>query len=167
RRVSGGLAEVQDAPGQMAVAARFDPVAETLDHSSDITVGDDLAQLVTATLELLPDAGVMPYQMGRQVRHADLLPTEPARLPPIETRRPERIEVNPIEHRLQDAGRAIVRLHRIREDELAAGLQHAIDLGEHPPAVPGVKQRILRPSVVELPGVERNRLEARVVHADQ
>src|SRR5690606_40381407 len=30
-----------------------------------------------------------------------------------------------------------------------------------------VKQRILRPSVVELPGVERNRLEARVVHADQ
>src|SRR5690606_20048604 len=42
-----------------------------------------------------------------------------------------------------------------------------VDLGEHPRAISGMQQRILRPGVVELRAIERNGLEARVMDADE
>src|SRR5690606_28844675 len=77
-QTSARFAEVQDAPGQMAAAAGFDPVAEPLDHAGDVPVRNHLPKLAPARLELLANAPVVADQMRREIVEPDLVPAEPA-----------------------------------------------------------------------------------------
>src|SRR5690606_16726327 len=141
-------------------------MTEALDHPIHVGFGNDLAKPAAAPFELLSNPAVVPHEVPRQLDEPDLLPAQPLGLFPIERHRTERVEVNSIEDRSKHTGRAIVRLHRVGEDQLTPGLEHAIDLLEDAGPIPRMQESVLRPRVVQARRAERNLLETAIVIRD-
>ena len=71
-----------------------------------------------------------------------------------------------IQDRLQHAIGATIRLHRIGEDELSAGLQHARHFIKYAGTVAAMQNRILRPDDIHAVVVRRNVLEVAIDNLD-
>ena len=125
------LAEVEDAPGQMALVAALDPVSQSLAHPRQALPADPIAQFTLAAFGLLQNAAVMRCELVRQILKSYLTQAQPKRLSTIKARRAQGLEMDPVEYGLQHALRAVIGLHGIGKDEFAAVFEDALYFLQH------------------------------------